>query len=351
MTEHAYYNAINVHSGGDYGKITKLKKKYTTWQKAWEQESSLHSVDPQKEYKTLETEGISLLLATDSQFPPLLQEIPHPPHALYIKGNIHALKNNKKTKMVAIVGTRRATPTAKITAHEFAHVLGENGVTVVSGLAFGVDVAAHEGVLTGGGTTIAVVATGVNTIYPRAHTHIAQKIIDTGGAIVSEYHAHSPAYPARFLERNRIISGLCETIVVVEAPLASGSLATARFAVEQNRDVLVIPGPAGNPNYAGSHELIRSGATLTATIEHLRNDLGIAHASETESKNPRYATLEESLLLETLNIAQTPLSLDKICEITKLSIQAATVATTNLLLSHAIKETDIGFISINARHR
>ncbi len=354
--ERTYYNALAISTDASYAKLTKYADTKKSWYELWQTYGLKNTHDPQELYKKMENAGVELILKTDPDYPNQLKEIPHPPHALYIRGNRTAIKNTQTTTTVAIVGTRKATGSATQCAKEYAKILAEEGVLVVSGLAFGIDAAAHHGTLTGGGTTIAVLATGADTVYPKNHHHLAQEIIAGGGAIVSEYPCDTQTLPYRFLERNRIVSGLSRATLIIEAPLASGSLATARFALDQNRDVLVIPGPITHPNYHGSHELIRSGASLIGNVENLLEELGITQEKETlstekEIKNKSYDTLEESQIVNALSHADTPLSLDKICEMTKISIQVAAGALTTLILSNAIHETESGYAIKNTRHR
>ena len=203
---------------------------------------------------------------------------------------------------IAIVGTRRATPDGKSTARRFAAELARAGIVIVSGLAFGVDAAAHEGCLDAEGKTVAVLACGLANIYPRNNEPLAKKILAQGGAIISEYPPDMPAYPSRFLERNRIVSGLSKGTLVIEAPERSGSLATARFALEQNRDVFVVPGPIAHPNFKGSHALIRQGAELVTTPEDILESYGIARE---KSIGAEFAgTPEEKAILEFLAAAR-----------------------------------------------
>ncbi len=171
------------------------------------------------------------------------------------------------------MGTRKATSQGRFIAKEIAKKLSEMGMVIVSGLAMGIDTAAHEGALAGAGRTIAVLACGLDNIYPRQNENLAKKIIGTGGAVISEYPVGTEAFKNQFLERNRIVSGLCIATIVVEAPRESGALVTARLAAEQGREVFVFPGPTNHPNYHGSHKLIRDGARLVSSIDDILEDL------------------------------------------------------------------------------
>lgn len=227
---------------------------------------------------------ISELLPDDERYPPLLREISGAPKQLFFLGNPKAWER----PLIAIVGTRKASAEGIVIAKNLSERLVRLGIGIVSGLALGIDGAAHDGALRGNGTTIAVLGNGLGRIYPRTHESLAKNILMCGGAIVSEYPSDAPPYPAQFLERNRIISGLSLATIVIEAPEHSGSLATARHAMEQGREVFVYPGPAHHPNYRGSHWLIREGARLVSSFEDIAEDLSslFANASTTNIDAP-----------------------------------------------------------------
>ncbi|MDP2629729.1 MAG: DNA-processing protein DprA [Candidatus Harrisonbacteria bacterium] len=212
----------------------------------------------------------NLLLTSDPAFPPLLKEIPLVPHGMYFQGLLRPSE-----KAVAIVGTRGATKNGLEMAHGLAKTLAKAGLTIVSGLALGLDGAAHRGALEGGGRTIAVMPCGLKRIYPKEHASLAREIIGRGGALVSEYHPQRGIEKYQFLERNRIVSGLSLMTVVIEAPQRSGALSTASHCIEQNRELGVLPGPVSDPNYQGSNQLIQQGAALISSAQDVFNILGI----------------------------------------------------------------------------
>ncbi len=201
--------------------------------------------------------GHRLLRCTEADFPPLLETIPQPPAALFVAGDAGLLLHPQ----VAIVGARGASPAGLEHARRFASALALAGFTVTSGMAEGVDGAAHEAALDAGGATVAVVGTGPDRVYPRKHHVLAQCIV-AQGALVSEFPPGTAARADHFPRRNRIISGLALGTVVVEAGLQSGSLITARLAGEQGREVFALPGSIANPLARGCHRLIRDGARL-----------------------------------------------------------------------------------------
>lgn len=212
---------------------------------------------------------------------PLLKEIPRRPSQLYILGDEACLAG----PCIAIVGTRRADAYSMRAAYRIARFLAEQGLVVASGLALGIDAQAHLGALDGNGKTVAVVAHGLDTLYPRQHRALSERILEQGGCIVSEYELGVPVLKHHFPMRNRIISGLSLATVVVQAAKRSGSLITAKCALDQNRDVFVVPGNFGEPSYEGSHELINEGAQLLVHPEDIMKVLHL-ECSETSMDGP-----------------------------------------------------------------
>jgi DNA processing protein len=201
-----------------------------------------------------------LLRCTEADFPPQLETIPQPPAALFVAGDPAWLLGPQ----VAIVGARSATAQGLATARDFARTLGRAGLTITSGMADGIDGAAHAAALAAGAATVAVVGTGADVVYPRKHRELAAKIIEHG-AIVSEFPLGTEARPGHFPRRNRLIAGLALGTLVVEAGLQSGSLITARLAAEGGKEVFALPGSIHNPLAKGCHRLIRDGARLVET--------------------------------------------------------------------------------------
>ncbi|MEX2963996.1 DNA-processing protein DprA [Microbulbifer sp. TYP-18] len=214
--------------------------------------------------------GVILLAAGSAEYPPLLAQIQRPPPILYVRGNTHAVH----LPQIAVVGARRATSGGVDNAMAFAAELCSAGFAVTSGLALGIDAAAHRGALRVEGTTLAVLGSGVDHLYPRRNQGLAKDIIDSGGAIISELPLGSNAEAAHFPRRNRIISGLSLGVLLVEAARHSGSLITARLAAEQNREVFAIPGSIHNPMARGCHRMIKEGAALVETAADIASQLG-----------------------------------------------------------------------------
>jgi len=212
---------------------------------------------------------VFIVTADNKDYPSLLKEADSSPTILYVKGNINALS----LPQIAIVGSRQHTAAGEANALAFARTLSGCGFVVTSGMALGIDAAAHRGAMQNG-TTIAVLGTGIDVIYPRRHSDLYGSIIAGGGAVVSEFPPGTPARAGNFPRRNRIISGLSMGVLVVEAALKSGSLITARLAMEQGREVFAVPGSIHNPVSKGCHQLLREGATLTETAQDIVAQLG-----------------------------------------------------------------------------
>lgn len=200
---------------------------------------------------------INKILPQDSKYLQILDTIAKKPKALSYVGTLP----QTRLPSLAIVGTRKPTRYGKEVTTSFASELARAGVIIVSGLALGVDGLAHRGALEAGGTTIAILGNGLPTIYPSSHRELAREIVEHKGAIVSEYDENMPALPHQFLERNRLVSGLSDAILITEAALKSGTMSTALHAIEQGKEVFVIPGNITSPMSAGCNALIRQGAT------------------------------------------------------------------------------------------
>jgi DNA processing protein len=221
-----------------------------------------------------ELPGNQVVTLDDPAYPPALLTMLDPPPLLYIKGRLDLLH----TRAVALVGSRSATPQGVEDAERFARELSAAGVTIVSGLALGIDGAAHRGGLEGFGGTVAVIGTGADLVYPAAHHALARQIA-VQGAIVSEWPLGTPARAANFPQRNRLIAGLVSGVVIVEAAMRSGSLITARLANEMGRDIFALPGSIHAPLSRGCHRIIKQGAKLVETPDEVLEELGFARRS------------------------------------------------------------------------
>lgn len=280
-----------------------------------------------RELQWLEGQGRCLAVLTDERYPTLLKQIPAPPLALFISGD-PALLN---APQLAMVGSRRATPDGRADASHFAGELAQRGIVVTSGMAAGIDTEAHKGVLAQGGKTIAVLGGGLNWIYPRANLRLADKIC-ADGALVSEFPLSWKPLSRNFPRRNRIISGLCLGVIVVEAAHKSGSLITARHALEQNREVFAVPGSIRNPLKQGCHSLIRNGAKLAGRVEDILEEIApFREACKEAAKDApapaapvEAAALDEQEKILLDNIGYEPTSLDEIVVATRLSVEELT---------------------------
>ncbi len=217
----------------------------------------------------LEQPGHQVLMWGSEAYPPLLAELADAPPLLFAAGSVDILQRPQ----LAIVGSRRASRPGLDNAYSFAKALAAGGFVITSGLALGIDGAAHEGALAATGATVAVLGTGLQQLYPPRHRELAQRIFEQGGALVSELPLDSTPQASNFPRRNRIISGLSLGVLVVEASPSSGSLITARLAADQGREVYALPGSIHHPGAKGCHQLIRDGATLVESVEHVLETL------------------------------------------------------------------------------
>jgi DNA processing protein len=243
----------------------------------------------------LERDGIELLPAQDARFPELLRQIPDPPLWVFLRGRLEPAR-----PCVAIVGSRRPTARGREAAHAFAAHLARHGVSVVSGLAYGIDAASHLGALEGRGHTVAVLASGLDQPTPRGQRELALRILAAGGAWLSEHPPGTTPLPGLFPERNRLISGLARATLVVEARERSGTLWTARHALDQGRDVLVVPGPIDTDACRGSNAWLREGATPILDADDLLRtvapELALAPRAPPTSAHPVLRALREGPL-------------------------------------------------------
>ena len=339
MEETLYYNAVALALRGDRRGIGTIRKYSGTWRAAyeWLRLTGASLPDPAAAWRGLEKRRVRLLLPDHEEYPRLLREAPDPPLGIYIRGSLPGGK-----VPFAIVGTRRATPDGKAAARRFAREIAAANIPIVSGLAMGIDAAAHEGCLEAAAPTVAVLAGGLDEVYPKQNEYLARRILEKGGTLVSEYPFRSPPYPARFLERNRIIAGLARGVLIVEAPAASGALVTARRAAEAGRDVFAIPGAITHANSAGPHALIRQGAELVTAPGDIFTAYGIARA-RAERAAARGSSPEETLILKALREHSAPAEVDKIIAMTKLEPRIVNQTLGFLLSQTLIRETAGGY--------
>lgn len=248
-------------------------------------------------------------------YPEQLRHLSSPPQQLYVAGPLEKLLQKPK---VAIVGSRKISSYGRQVTEKLARELASNNVVIISGLAYGVDAASHHAVLEAGGDAIAVLPTSLDKIYPASNRGLAQNIINAGGALLSEYGPADTVHITNFVARNRIIAGLADAIVVIEASLKSGSLHTARFALEQGKDVLAVPGNITSPASEGTNNLIKAGATPVTSVDDILQVLDITPKiikTSTRTGDPAERAILEALASGTTDsaelLAATGLSIDK----------------------------------------
>ena len=295
---------------------------------------------------TLVKQSINIITLKDDSYPALLKQSDDAPFLLYIKGQILA----QDAKALAIVGTRKITPYGREATEKFAASLVAHGFTVVSGLARGVDGAAHRATLNAGGRTIAVLGSGLNLIYPVEHIGLANDIIKNGGAVISEFPPGMKAIPQNFPARNRIISGLSLGVLVAEGAAKSGTKITARAALNQGREVFAVPGPITSPLSRAPADLIKLGAKLVVDVDDILEELpSVLAAKQTEnnivSKDiPRCQGVNTSQVLETGEekvvweaLIGGAREIDQIVRKTKLSAPVVSSTLTMLEVSGKVK--------------
>lgn len=251
-----------------------------------------------------------LIHFSHSKYPYLLKQISSAPPIIFGYGRCDLLSSYQ----IAMVGSRNPTAHGKENAKRFAHLLSESGWIVTSGLAMGIDGLSHQGALIGERSTIAVLGTAIDKMYPRRHIKLAEQILEYDGAIVSEFAPSSPSRPENFPRRNRIISGLSLGVLVVEAAIKSGSLITARYALEQNREVLAIPGNIQNSLAAGCHLLIQQGAKLVTCIEDILEEFPhpnqvLVDSNKDKLQKNSFQSLASDKLLDSVDFEVTPLDI------------------------------------------
>ncbi|MEO6393297.1 MAG: DNA-processing protein DprA [Pyrinomonadaceae bacterium] len=297
--------------------------------------------------------GGDVIILDDGVYPALLREIPDPPVTLYVRG---AWQECLDQPCVAIVGSRRCSTYGQNTAMMLARDLAQRGVTIVSGLARGIDAAAHRGALEGGGRTVGVMGTGLDEIYPRDNRKLAGDILASGGALVSEFPLGTPPAPQNFPYRNRVISGLCLGVLLIEAAENSGSLITARLAMEQNREVFAVPGNITSRNSFGTNYLIKgAGAKLVQQWQDVVSELPPDIAARMLPPEPKKRGAEPQTLTEQLDLIPNDLSpdelavwkllstddpahIDALAESTALTITALTSALLGLEIRELIRQ-------------
>lgn len=290
--------------------------------------------------------GAIVLHAEHENYPALLSQTHSAPTLLYVRGNADCLH----LPQLALVGSRNASASGLELAREFASALAQHGLAITSGLALGIDGAAHNGALQVQGKTLAVIATGIDEIYPQRHRKLAEEIVASGGAIVTEFAPQTAPVAQNFPRRNRIISGMSLGTLVIEASLQSGSLITARYAMEQGREVFALPGSVRSVFHRGCHALIRQGAKLVETTQDIVDELGGLLAfkqrecAAVETLHSKHNDLSEEAVRVFRLLDYMPVTLDVLLERCRLSVDVLSAALLDLELEGVIVQQH-GFYS------
>ncbi|MBU1130662.1 DNA-processing protein DprA [Patescibacteria group bacterium] len=274
--------------------------------------SQRKNINPDKIVEQINKEGINVLTIFDDAYPKLLEEIYAPPIVLYYRGKVKALSDQTS---LAVVGSRKISNYAQNIMPDLLEPVIKHQVTITSGLAHGVDSLAHQLALKNNGKTIAVLGSGLayDYLYPKSNRYLADKIIESGGIIVSEFPPFIPAQPFNFPRRNRIISGLSQGVLIIEASQKSGALITAAYALEQNREVMAVPGNINQQNSAGANSLIKKGAKVITGPADIFESLNIFYNQEPKKQiDYQSASEEEQIILKI--ISGSPMHIDKIIE-------------------------------------
>ena len=353
FSEIIYINALNSIKFLGPKRIDTLLKHFGSARAAWESppaevvqvidlknytdrlKNEQAKIDPAERWDGLKALEIEVVSLNCPEYPKLLKQLHYPPPLLYYRGSLHMIEQ----PAIAIVGSRRCTFYGQEVAHRLAVELSSAGVSVISGMALGIDTAAHQGALESSGYTAAVLGCGVDKCYPPQNADLMNQII-TGGIVFSEFPVGTEPLPVHFPRRNRIISGLSLGTVVVEATARSGALITASYALEQNREVFAVPGNVGSPYSRGSHRLIKEGARLVESAADILDELNLNTSFEEQMTidkiNSVLSEQEKSLLQR---IPYQPIHIDNIIQLSGIRAAEASTLLLSLELKQSIRQT------------
>jgi DNA processing protein len=357
-----YWLAFSKVQGLGPVRLRLLRSHFPTIQAAWEASPSEYKacglkpgllenvlaaraqLDPAALHAAVQDKGAWVLTLDDPEYPELLRELSDAPPVLYGRGAL--LPHDRRA--LGVVGTRRASVYGKEMTHQLVEGLVMQGVTIISGLAQGVDTIAHQSALKAGGRTLAVLGCGVDVVYPPENRALMERIVEEG-CILSEFALGTPPYRTNFVARNRVLSGLSLGVLVVEAPAKSGSLITANLAAEQGREVFAVPGNANSPNSVGTNRLIQDGAKLVLNAEDILSELNLsqqqAETRQTAKKlvpsNPTEAKIIAALKNESLHV-------DEISRLCDLSIQDVNAALLLMELKTIVRQHAPMVYTLNA---
>lgn len=346
MSENKYWLGFSLVSGIGPRRLAHLLNHFDDLSIAWQatnlqlQQAGLESqpranllhlresLDLDAELDRVRQAGASLLTLADPEYPALLKTLPDPPLILYVRGSLLPIDD----KALSVVGTRKATHYGLETAYKLAGALAKQGVTVISGLAHGIDTAAHRGALMAEGRTFAVLGCGIDQIYPADNRDLADAIIESG-ALISEFPLGTPPEARNFPRRNRVISGMALGVLVVEAPEGSGALITADMAAEQGREVFAVPGNIFSPVSHGPNRLIQEGAKLVMSVTDILNELNIAYTRAEARTIAETAVPTNEVEAQVVNcLSADPLHVDDVARACGLPIAEVTSTLTILEL-------------------
>lgn len=328
-----YLLALNRHQSLGSKRLLELKRYIGDWKEVWKiDENRLRKLvkadiadavidarnkfDPENEADIAQKVGFNIIEYQDDDYPTDLATIPDPPALLYVKGTLESLKQPS----VSVVGSRRATQYGYQVTDMIFRPIARLGITIVSGLALGIDTAAHKAAVEGGGKTIAVLGCGLDQVYPTSNQQLAQKILDTGGALISEFAPGLPSYRSNFPIRNRIIAALARLTVVVEALPDSGALITAKAALEYNREVGAVPADINRPQSHGPLNLIKMGATPICSSDDVLMALGLEAGVEKQVVEADLSHLSESEKQVYEKLSREAINIDKLTKEVTLSV-------------------------------
>lgn len=292
-----------------------------------------HEID--KQFETCVKNNYKMITFWDDLYPKLLKEITHPPVVLFVLGEMQ----QPDAASISIVGTRRCTTYGRLSAERFSGYFARNNIVVCSGLAYGIDTIAHRSALKAGGITYAVIASGLDCISPSTSKQLSDKILEEGGAIISEYRCGVKARPGYFPQRNRIISGISTATLVVESKVKGGSLITAKFALDQERYVFAIPGNISSPTSMGCNNLLRQGAIPALSPEAVLEDLGFAPDKlypDEKDKSDKIKSPLEKKIYNALNLE--PVHIDELADKTGIDISELLILLLNLEFNDYIRQ-------------
>lgn len=346
-----FLNALNCIPGVGYGTIKDIEENFKgNFEAGFKSLEGRFEkkVDPGKEWLKLKKEAIKLVVSDEPEFPRLLKQIPAAPLFFYLKGEL----KKEDDFAFGIVGTRLATNYGKETAHTVSFKLAQIGLTIVSGMATGIDTEAHKGALAFGGRTIAVVASGLDekSLFPQENVGLSRKIVEHG-ALISEHPLGMKADREKFVARNRIISGLSRGVLVVEAPLRSGALITARHALEQNREVFAVPGNISSRMSFGTNLLIKQGAALVTRAEDIMQELNLKFNLESELKKQFQPENDvDQKIFSILTETGEPKQIDDIVRSSGFGVQNVSAELTKMEMKGIIKNLGNGQYALSEQY-